>query len=375
MKTLVLYYDEYHTPLHALRSCILPDSVSTIAFHLGTIPTNFERAALSPLIDIVDARRSFCDPYLVQAIRANALYEDGYVLSSALACPCLATLCVDAAQRICAKRIVHGLCGNDGMRFMAGVYSLAPFLEVCQVSELIGSRLMATGNEHTISNNLWGASVEAGDLEEPGDKPTEDTLQKIGFRPHSKPTRLTITFNEGVSTAINGQAMPLLEIIQELNDLGIRSQCGMTDMVENGAVGGKTRALYIAPAAQLLRTAHLDLERLIYSRAQYAFKRSVDQEWARLVYDGLWYDPARITLEYYINGINTFVCGDVDMELYHGGSVRVLSRRSRMSSYVASEAIYCVGQSFGTDLLQALARRRAHVVNCNVPLTHLEHIS
>jgi argininosuccinate synthase len=354
--TLLLHYDEYHTPIHELAAALPGVEVVLLRVELGH---TVERAAASELelppgwrlVD-VDGRREFYDDYLVRAIKANARYQGNYYLSAALSRPVLATICTRHAGAGC-ERIIHGLAGNDQLRFEMGVFSLCPDTPISSVAQLLGSRSRANADSYTISDNLWGCSYEAAELSDPAVPPT--SLGRLAAGLGGPPERHVLELAQGRPVALDGEALAGLELVERVAALGRRFSVGVCDLVEDGYLGLKSRAIYLHPAAHVLVTAHEDLERLVCSRLQNAHKQLVDRAWSELVYQGYWFDPQRESLEAYIDSINALVTGTVTLEL-SPGVVRVVARQSPNALYDASHAIYKMGQDLGLHAVTEISR-------------------
>jgi argininosuccinate synthase len=369
MPALILYYDEYHTPVWELASK-LTEFGELVLLHIRIDENQFppEGVSGSPyrLVDI-DARDRFCEHFICRAIKANACYQNGYYLSAALSRPLMAEICAEQIRQLRADVLVHGFAGNDSLRFTTGVMTLTSKPRIINVRELCGSRTAANSDQYTVSSNIWGSSVEAGCLGDPSMRPPLDALATFG-----EPVEFnrndeihSIEFEAGTPVGLDGVRSSLCSIVQSLNHIGWRFGIGQTDLVEDGHVGLKTRALYGAPAAASLITAHQELERLTCTRRQNQFKRLVDAEWTDLIYDGYWFDPAREALEAYIEFVNQWVSGTVDLVFMPGG-LRVVARGSPFAIYGEEHAVYRAGQDFGENLindmatLQSLGARIAH---------------
>jgi len=255
VRTLLLYYDEYHTPLDLLRQKLSQAGDVTILRILLDHPG--AETETNPRVDsnwpsiVVEARQRFCDEIIVRAIKANACYQSGYYLSAALSRPLMAIICSEQIQAMSADRVVHGLAGNDQFRFEMGVATLSPQTEIVSVAALLGSQ--ATRNDHgfTESSNLWGSSIEAGPLADPWQCPGADVFKKLSIETDSVATAEThiIRFEQGVPVALDAVEMKLPMIITTLHDLGKKFGVGCSDLVEDGYVGLKTRAIYESAAA------------------------------------------------------------------------------------------------------------------------------
>lgn len=348
MKALLLWYDSYHTPVAEIAAA-LPDAELVLLTILVDDAATDAPDALEHVI--VDARERFAEQYLARAIRSNACYQTGYYLSAALSRPLMAEVCNEEAARHGADTVIHGLAGNDALRFVTGMTTLCPGVRLINVAELCGSRTRANGNGWTISSNLWGRSIEAGSLGDP-DEIAPSAAAGGAARD------LEITWSGGVPTHLDGSPLRLSDAIARLDAIGAPLGIGRCDLVEDGHVGLKTRAVYDAPAAAMLVTAHADLERFVCTSSQNRFKRLADEEWTRLVYDGLWFDPARDALEKYINFVNRRVTGTVRLRLQPGG-VSVIARRSPCAVYDESYAVYRAGHDFGQTLIDEIAEQQS----------------
>jgi argininosuccinate synthase len=304
----------------------------------------------------VNGSERFCDEIIVRAIKANACYEDGYFLSAALSRPLLATICSEQLRNANAVKLVHGLAGNDQLRFEMGLATLSPEIEIVSVASIIGSQASRNHHGFTESSNLWGSSIEAGTLADPWRPPEPELFQKLLVDVNSiaQPEIHTIRFEKGCAVALDGVEMSLLMIIKALRNLGRTYGVGCSDLVEDGYVGLKTRALYESAAALALITAHRDLERLVSTRLQNLFKPLVDKAWTELVYNGFWFDPQRTALESYIDNVNQFVSGEVRL-LYKPGNVAVVGRTSEFAIYDDDQAIHRVGQDMAVNGISELA--------------------
>ncbi|MEM2876180.1 MAG: argininosuccinate synthase, partial [Candidatus Bathyarchaeia archaeon] len=264
----------------------------------------------------IDAKDEFIRKYVFPAIKANALYEGVYPLSSALSRPLIASKLVEVARREGASAVAHGCTGkgNDQVRFEVTIHSLDPTLEIiAPVREWSLTRdeeikyLKETGIEvgvghggiYSIDQNLWGRSIEGGVLEHPEVEPPEDIYEwtvPIDETPN-EPEYLKIEFSGGVPTHINGEKMEPVDLIQELNAKAGKHGIGRIDHLEDRLVGIKSREVYECPAATVILNAHKDLEKSVLTARELTFKSLVDGEWSRLVYSGLWMEPLREDLE------------------------------------------------------------------------------
>lgn len=311
---------------------------------------------------LIDAKREFADCYVAKAIKANALYEGSYPLSSALARPLIARWGIETAKRVGAKAIAHGCSGkgNDQIRFDVTISSLAPELRiVAPVREFGLSRdeevEYAKKNDvpipekstYSIDENLWGRSIECGILEHPEREPPPDAFAWIASVEDApnQPENVTIEFDKGIPVALNGTGMELWELIMALNELAGNHGVGLVDHVEDRVVGLKSREVYECPAATVLLSAHRDLEKLVCTKHENMFKPIVDKKWSELVYDGLWVDPLTEDLEEFVDKVNEKVTGTVNVKLYKGKAT-IVGRDSPNALYDLKLATYERAEAF-----------------------------
>jgi argininosuccinate synthase len=316
---------------------------------------------------VVDARAEFADDYCLPALRANALYMNRYPLVSALSRPLIVKHLAAAAKQTGATAVAHGCTGkgNDQVRFEVGLGALAPDLTVLapvRDSGMTRDKAIAFAEErglpidvtkkspYSVDQNLWGRAVETGFLEDPWNAPIED-LYSYTADPSTPrdPDEVTVTFDNGVPTALDGRPLGLLALIQEMNDRAGAQGIGRLDMVEDRLVGIKSREVYECPAAIALIAAHVELESLTVERDLARFKRTVEQRWAELVYDGLWFSPLRRSLDAFIDTASTHVTGEIRMAL-HGGRAVPTGRRSDASLYDYGLATYDADDTFDQSL-------------------------
>ncbi|WP_131768001.1 argininosuccinate synthase [Candidatus Protofrankia californiensis] len=312
---------------------------------------------------VVDAREEFARSFVAPAIRANALYMDRYPLISSLSRPIIVRHLVEAAHTFGAGAIAHGCTGkgNDQVRFEVGVMALAPDLKVLapvRDSGMTRDKAIAFADErdlpidvtarspYSIDQNLWGRTAECGVLEDPWAQPPEDVFVYTADPTLARePDEVTIGFVDGLPVSLDGRALPLVALVAELNTRAGAQGVGRIDMIEDRLVGIKSREIYECPAAITLLTAHRDLEDLTLEREVARFKRGVDQRWAELVYDGLWYSPLRTALDAFVDASSVRVSGEVRIRLA-GGVAQVVGRRSEASLYDHALATYDAGDQF-----------------------------
>ena len=312
-----------------------------------------------------DARDTFVRFFLWPALQAGALYEGRYPLATALGRPLLAKLLVDAAREEGARYVAHGSTGkgNDQVRFDLAVGALAPELTV--IAPLRSGMNMTRDEEidyakargipvpvtkkspYSVDMNLWGRSIEAGVLEDPWGAPPRDVFRWT-VDPDEAPERakeLVIGFREGIPITLDGQAVDGVELIERLNTLAGKHGVGRIDQIENRLVGIKSREIYEAPAAVLLHLAHRALEDMVLSKETLRFKQRVADEYADLVYNGLWFSAHHQDLASYVHSTQRFVTGEIRVKL-HKGTATVVGRRSEHSLYSTSLATYGKGDTF-----------------------------
>ncbi|MFZ2051107.1 MAG: argininosuccinate synthase [Solirubrobacteraceae bacterium] len=307
----------------------------------------------------VDAREEFANDFLTPAIKANALYGDSYPLFTALGRPLIAKLAVDYARRSGCDTIAHGCTGkgNDQVRIEATIATLAPELKVIapvRSWQMGREEEIAYAREHgipvkggtevapySIDDNLWGRSSEGRWIEDLDHAPEEDVFQLVTLpeKAPDEPQVVTVEFERGVPVALDGQRMGLVELLEAAAAIGQRHGVGIVDHIEDRIVGLKVRDIYEVPAAAIILPAHKELERLVGTIHQNRFKLALDEQWAYLVYAGLWWEPLRSDLDAYMNAVNEQVTGTIGLKLYKG-SVRVVTRSSPNAVYDASLASF-----------------------------------
>jgi len=303
----------------------------------------------------IDAKEEFAENYVCKAIKANALYENAYPLSTALARPLIVEKLVEVAKKEGAGIIAHGCTGkgNDQVRFNLGIKALMPEAEILQpVAEWNLTRdwemeyakkhgIPVSDKIYSIDENIWGRSIEGGVLEDPSIEPPEEVFEwtvSIEKAP-DKPEYVTIGFENGVPVSLNGEKMKLLELILKLNEIAGKHGVGRIDHIEDRSVGIKSREVYEAPAAVTLIKAHQDLEKLTLTKWVIEFKSIVDSKWSWLVYNGLWYEPLRLALEGFIDEAEKAVNGEVTVKLWKGNAI-VVGRKSDNALYDVKMATY-----------------------------------
>jgi len=311
-----------------------------------------------------DAKELFVDYFIFPALQADAIYEGQYPLATALSRPLMAKLLVDVALEEEASVVAHGCTGkgNDQVRFEVGVNALAPGLKIIAPAREWGMTREETisyaerysipvpitaASPYSIDENLWGRSIECGVLEDPWAEPPEDvfTWTKPPDKAPDKPSYVEIGFDQGIPVTIDGQQMDGVSLIRRLNELAGEHGVGRIDHIENRLVGIKSREIYEAPAAVVLLQAHLALEAMTLAKDQLRFKQKVAQEYADLIYNGLWFTSLHQDLATYVRSSQRFVTGTVRVKLLKG-SCRVVGRKSPKSLYSFGLATYDRGDEF-----------------------------
>jgi argininosuccinate synthase len=317
--------------------------------------------------EVIDARERFAAEFCLPALRANALYLDRYPLVSALSRPLIVQELVAAARRHRGTIVAHGCTGkgNDQVRFEVGIGALAPELTVVAPARDYAwtrDHAIAYAQQHdlpidvtpkspySIDQNLWGRAVETGFLEDLWNAPTEQVYAyTVDPAADHEPDELVISFEAGRPVALDGEPVTPHRAIEVLNRRAGAAGVGRIDMVEDRLVGIKSREVYEAPGAIALITAHQELENVTMERELARFKRTVDQRWGELVYDGLWFSPLKRALDAFIEDSQQQVTGEVRLRL-HGGRAVVTGRRSEASLYDFGLATYDTGDMFDQSL-------------------------
>jgi len=335
---------------------------------------------------VVDARERFAEEFIAPAIRANAVYGNGYPLFTALGRPLIAQLAVEYARQTNCDTIAHGCTGkgNDQVRIEATVATLAPELKTIapvRSWQMGRDEEIAYAREHgipvkggtevapySIDDNLWGRSSEGRWIEDLDHAPEDDVFQLV-TRPEEAPDEaetVTVGFERGVPVSLNGERLGLVELLERAAEIGMRHGVGIVDHIEDRIVGLKVRDIYEVPAAAIILPAHEELERLVGTIHQNQFKPAMDQKWGYLVYAGLWWEPLRTDLDAYMAAVNAQVTGEIGLRLYKG-SARVVTRSSPHAVYDAqlagfgeSGGLFSQAASPGFIELWSLQSRMAH---------------
>ncbi|EDO58527.1 argininosuccinate synthase [Clostridium sp. L2-50] len=317
------------------------------------------------ILDVVD---ELCDEYIMPTVQADAVYENKYLLGTSFARPLIAKKLVEVARKEGAVAICHGATGkgNDQLRFELSIKALAPDIKVIAVWRQPEWKLDSRDAEiaycqahgidlpfdaaHSYSRdrNIWHISHEGLELENPANEPNYDDLLVLGVTPEKAPDEdeyLTLDFEKGIPTAINGTKMKVSDIIRELNRLGGKHGIGIIDIVENRVVGMKSRGVYETPGGTILMEAHKQLEELTLDRETLAYKKLVATRFADLVYEGKWFCPLREALQAFVEKTQETVTGQVKMRLYKGNIIKA-GTTSPYSLYSESLASFTTGELY-----------------------------
>jgi argininosuccinate synthase len=312
---------------------------------------------------LVDRREAFANEQCAQALKTNALYEGKYPLISALSRPVIAGAVAELAQEIGAEAAVHGCTGkgNDQLRFelafranYPGVKVIAPLRDRVWTRDEEIEYALAKGipisvtrsSPFSFDENLFGRSIEAGVLEDPWEAPPEEPyLFTSDPDTAPDPTEVVIGFEGGLPVSLDGEALGLVELIGRLNRQAGAYGIGRIDMIENRAIGIKSREVYEAPAAMTLIAAHRALEDIVLTKGELNVKRGIEDTWARTVYDGLWFSPLREALDAFVARTQAPVNGEVRVQLRPAAAI-VNGRRSENALYAETLASYATGETF-----------------------------
>ncbi len=330
-----------------------------------------ERAKLSGaaklyIEDIID---DFCDNFIMPCVQAGAVYENKYLLGTSMARPAIVKKLVEIAKKENAVAICHGATGkgNDQIRFELGIKALAPEMKIIAPWRMTDLWKMQSRDDeiayckahgidlpfdhsHSYSRdrNLWHISHEGLELENPANEPNYDHMLVLGVTPEKAPDEpeyVTMTFEKGIPTSINGKEMKVSEIIAELNALGGKHGIGIVDIVENRVVGMKSRGVYETPGGTILMEAHKQLEELVLDRATMEVKKDMGNRMAQIVYEGKWFTPLREAVQAFVTSTQEYVTGEVKFKLYKGNIIKA-GTTSPYSLYSESLASFTTGDMY-----------------------------
>ncbi len=317
---------------------------------------------------IEDITDEFCEDYIMPCVQAGAVYEHKYLLGTSMARPGIAKKLVEIARKEGATAICHGATGkgNDQIRFELTIKALAPDLKIIAAwrdskwdmdsreSEIEYCRAhgidlpFSADQSYSRDRNLWHISHEGLELENPGNEPNYDHLLVLGVSPEHAPDEgeyVTMTFEKGVPTSINGKEMKVSDIIRELNTLGGKHGIGIVDIVENRVVGMKSRGVYETPGGTILMEAHDQLEELVLDRATMDVKKDMGNRLAQIVYEGKWFTPLCDAVRAFVSSTQEYVTGTVRFKLYKGNIIKA-GTTSPYSLYSESLASFTTGDLY-----------------------------
>ena len=316
---------------------------------------------------VIEAQSEFADDYIMPALKANALYQKRYPLVSALSRPLIAKYLAKTAKELGADTVAHGCTGkgNDQVRFEASVAAISPELtSIAPIRDLALTRdkaleyaaehnlpiAQSKKSPYSVDQNVWGRAVETGFLEDPWNAPIED-LYTYTQDPDvlREPTEIIIKFDQGIPVAIDGVSYTAIVMVKKMNELAGAHGVGRIDIVEDRLVGIKSREIYEAPAGIALIQAHEELENLTLERDVNRFKKGIEDKWATMVYEGLWFSDLKRSLDVFIDHTQKYVSGEIRLKL-RGGRAVVTGRRSEQSLYDFNLATYDTGDSFDSSL-------------------------
>ena len=316
--------------------------------------------------DVVD---DFCDNYIIPCLQANAVYENQYLLGTSMARPAIAKRLVEVARKEGASAICHGATGkgNDQIRFELSIKALAPDIKIIAPWRMTDVWTMQSRDDeieyckkhgidlpfdhsHSYSRdrNLWHISHEGLELEDPSKAPNYDHMLVMSVTPEKAPDEgeyVTMTFEKGVPTSVNGEYMKVSDIIRKLNVLGGRHGIGIVDIVENRVVGMKSRGVYETPGGTILMEAHKQLEELVLDRATMETKKDMGNKLAQIVYEGKWFTPLREAVQAFVESTQQYVTGEVKFKLYKGNITKA-GTTSPYSLYSESLASFTTGDMY-----------------------------
>ncbi|MCQ2503554.1 MAG: argininosuccinate synthase [Saccharofermentans sp.] len=329
-----------------------------------------ERAKISGAskLYIEDVIDEFAEDYIMPSVQAGAVYEHKYLMGTAMARPVITKRLVEIARKENAVAICHGATGkgNDQIRFELGIRALAPDIKVIapwrddrwqmdsrqaeiDYCKAHGIDLpFSTDQSYSRDRNLWHISHEGLELEDPSKAPNYDHMLVLGVTPERAPEEgeeLTINFEKGVPTALNGEKMKVADIIKKLNALGGKHGIGIVDIVENRVVGMKSRGVYETPGGTILMEAHQQLEELVLDRDTLALKKDLGNKMASIVYEGKWFTPIREAISAFTTVTQEYVTGEVQLRLYKGNIIRN-GTTSPYSLYSESLASFTTGDMY-----------------------------
>jgi argininosuccinate synthase len=315
---------------------------------------------------VADVKKEYVEDYVWPALKANALYEDKYLLGTSTARPLIAKVLVDYARKEKAAAIAHGATGkgNDQVRFDLGIMAFAPDLEIIapwrtwklksrddEIRYLQRRKIpvpMKKKDSYSRDDNLWHISHEGLELEDPANEPVLKKMLSMTVPPEKAPNKaeyVEIEFEKGIPIGVNGKKMDGVSLINTLNKIGGSHGVGITDLVENRVVGMKSRGVYETPGGSILYFAHQELEHICLDRQTYAYKQQIALKMGEVIYGGLWFTPLREALSAFVDSTQKTVTGTVKVKLYKG-SISAAGASSPYSLYNASIASFTTGELY-----------------------------
>ncbi len=318
---------------------------------------------------IEDINDDFAENYIMPCVKAGAVYENSYLLGTSMARPAIAKRLVEIARKEGATAICHGATGkgNDQIRFELGIKALAPDIRIIAPWRMTDVWNMQSredeiaycrekgidlpfdhASSYSRDRNLWHISHEGLELEDPANAPDYDHMLVLGVTPEKAPdasTEITLTFEKGIPTSLNGEKMKVADIIRALNALGGANGIGIVDIVENRVVGMKSRGVYETPGGTILMAAHQQLEELILDRATMEVKKNLANKLAQVVYEGKWFTPLCKAINAFVDATQETVTGEVKLRLYKGNIIKA-GTTSPYSLYSESLASFTTGDLY-----------------------------
>lgn len=307
----------------------------------------------------LDLKDAFVEDYIYPCLKADAVYESVYLLGTSMARPLIAKGLVDIAHKEGADAICHGCTGkgNDQVRFELSIKAFAPDMPIIapwrewelksrdeEIDYAESHHIPLKINRETNyskDKNIWHLSHEGLDLEDPANEPQYDKILELGVTPEKapdEPTYITLHFEKGIPTQLNGESMSAQQLLLKLNQLGGANGIGIIDMVENRLVGMKSRGVYETPGGTIMYKAHALLETITMDKETQHFMQHVSVKYGELVYNGQWFTPLREALDAFVDKANEYVNGDVKLKLYKGNIIPagMTSPTSLYSEQIAS---------------------------------------
>lgn len=310
---------------------------------------------------VLDLKKEFIEDYVFPTIQAGAVYEDKYLLGTSFARPAIAKGIVEIAKKEKADAICHGCTGkgNDQVRFELAIKAFAPEMKIIAPWRIWDIKSREEEIEYAESHhiplkinretnyskdkNLWHLSHEGLDLEDPANEPMyeKDGFLELGVSPvqaPDEPTYVSIHFEKGIPTAVDGKKLGAVELIEKLNEIGGKNGVGLADLVENRLVGMKSRGVYETPGGTILYEAHRLLESICLDKATMHYKQLIAIKFGEMVYDGQWFTPLREALSAFVEKTQETVTGDVKLRVYKGNlsSAGISSPNSLYSEEIAT---------------------------------------